>query len=509
MNKFTRRSMLGGAGAALSSFWLPGVGRLEAQEDPITRRKLLYIYADGGWVTRQLRMRPPWAPAEWSTFNFYEPATWQTPDEMEWEFDFTDSRLTEDDFSPILKPLYRHRDLMTVTEGCVLATDRFDQYGDQHARNHIHMWSCVPSLGEVDGVGSRGSVPSPDQRINEFLQQTNPNHKSMDFRVSEPVILHEYLYGSDGAGGATRLTFETSPQAAYDRFFGGIQQGDPLAANARVSLGLALKQFDDLAPRMLSADRLKLEAHRDLLASVERQYGAVVSCDSVSRPAGISEGMTRVEKLDADCSGFASIIAAGFVCGLSRVASIGSITAHPESYGLDESTNIHHEFEHVIMPELFFQAEGQTQEWLDKEDAMARRNVKQMEQLARIIDVLRDVPDGEGTSLLDNTLVVYMSELSHGGHGREHFPTIMFGGGAGLVTPGRYIKYPQKYPSPFGSNYGNEFTGPAHSRLIIAILQGFGLDIDYLTAPSMEGESPHTNQRATYELSGPLERLTV
>ena len=62
-----------------------------------------------------------------------------------------------------------------------------------------------------------------------------------------------------------------------------------------------------------------------------------------------------------------------------------------------------------------------TPEWAAAEEGMVKRNVWQAEQVAKIVDVLRAVPE-DGGSMLDNTLIVYVSELSHGGHGHEHVP---------------------------------------------------------------------------------------
>jgi hypothetical protein len=211
------------------------------------------------------------------------------------------------------------------------------------------------------------------------------------------------------------------------------------------------------------------------------------------------------EKRVADIQAFADLIAAGFACGVTRVASLGSLVPPNDAYGLDPSVSIHHEYEHIISPEIFF-TDMATQDWLDKEATMTRRGVLQAESVAKIIDTLKAVPDGDGT-LLDSTLVVYMNELAHGNHGSDHYPTIMFGSGAGLVKPGRYIKYAENIPNPYGRNVGNEFVGPAHSRLLVAILQGFGLDIDYLGAPSLPGKAPHSGVEGTCELSGPLPRL--
>jgi hypothetical protein len=104
MKNFTRRMMLGGGAAALGSLWLPGLGIVEAQEDPISKRKLLFLYAEGGWVTRHVDFRPPWAAPEWSAYNYYDPNNDLIPDDMEWEFSLNDSRLTEEDFPRVLRP---------------------------------------------------------------------------------------------------------------------------------------------------------------------------------------------------------------------------------------------------------------------------------------------------------------------------------------------------------------------------------------------------------------------
>lgn len=48
-----------------------------------------------------------------------------------------------------------------------------------------------------------------------------------------------------------------------------------------------------------------------------------------------------------------------------------------------------------------------------------------------------------------------MSEISHGNRGHEFYPSLLFGSGGGIVSPGRYIKYAQNDLNPFGSNYRN------------------------------------------------------
>lgn len=503
MRRIARRTMLGSGALGLGALWLTPPSNA-AQAD---RQKLVFVYSEAGWTPRFYKMRPPWAPPEWSEYELYAPEFGEVPDDLEWEFDLTDSRLTENDFSRLLRPLYRHRDVMLATEGLAMLTTATDPYGDAHAQAHIHSWSGTPADSSEDGTRSRGSGPSVDQRIHEHILASDSTHQTMDFRLLEAELFHEFLYRSDGNGGASRLPTETDPRAAFQRFFAAQDLVDPLSANAPRSLALAMQQFDELAPRLGNDDRVKLEAHREMLLTLEQRLGRTVSCDQSLMPEDTS-GLTRPERFERDLDSFTRMITAGLACGISRVATLGSITPPPELYGLPSSASIHHEYEHPTDPFMYFRGEYDDA-YLEQEEAMERRNELQLGYLANFLDLLRETPDGDGT-LLDSTLVVYLSEISHGNHGHEHYPSLLFGGGGNVFTPGRYVKYAQNNPNPWGRNYNNEFTGTAHSKLLISILQSFGVEIDDFGTSSVEGEAPHVSgSRATVELGGPLPRLKV
>lgn len=477
------------------------------------KRKVLFVYADAGWTVPHMLMRPAWAPPEWSTYNPWDPKFETTPDEMEWEFALNDPRLAEDDFSRVLKPFYRHRDKMIMTEGLAMLSTGLDKFGDGHAKAHLACMSATPSTGAADGVKSSASTPSIDQMINEHIRQTNPDHDSLNYRLWKEESFHEYLYRSDGNGGAVRLPTEWDPSAAFTRLFanagGGGSAGsdDPLDAGKGFAFSTALAQFARMAPKLAREDRLKLESHREMLSELQRRLGRVVSCDAPSAPAATT-GMSRGEAYEANIESFATMIATAFGCGLTRVASMGLLAVPPELFGVPAEASIHHEYEHVSSPfaPLFDMKGSPTEAWKTAEEGMVRRNIWQAEQVAKILDTLASVPDGAGT-LLDSTLVVYVSELSHGNHGHEHYPILMFGNFDGAVTPGRYIKYKQNNPNPWGRNYLNQYTGTPHSHLFVSILQAFGIDADYLGAPSIAGAVG--NVQRTVSLSGPLPRLKV
>ena len=514
MRGLSRRGALGLGAAGLGSLFLPSLSKTVRAQETNDKRKILFIYADAGWTVPHMLMRPPWAPAEWSTYNPWDPAFAVKPDELEWEFDLNDSRLTENDFSRVLKPFYRHRDKMIMTEGLAMLSTGLDKNGDGHAKAHLGCMSATPSVGAADGVKSKGSTPSIDQMINEHIRKTNPDHDSLNYRLWKEESFHEYLYRSDGSGGAVRLPTEWDPNAAFTRLFanaGGAPSGggDPLDTGKGFAFANALAQFDRMTPRLAREDRQKLESHRQMLSELQRRLGRTVSCDAPSAPVATG-GMSRGEAYKANIDSFATMIATAFGCGLTRVASMGFLGVPPEEYGVPPEASIHHEYEHVSSPfaPLFNMDGNPTEEWKNAEEGMVRRNIWQAEQVAKIVDILAAVPDGSG-SLLDSTLVVYLSELSHGNHGHEHYPIIMFGNLDGAVTPGRYIKYKQANPNPYDRNYMNQYTGTPHSHLFISILQSFGLDIDFLGAESVRGSVPDKNFVAQVSLTGPLPRLKV
>ena len=76
----------------------------------------------------------------------------------------------------------------------------------------------------------------------------------------------------------------------------------------------------------------------------------------------------------------------------------------------------------------------------DKKPKFAKVNTYEMSMFAKFLERLRSTPDGEG-SLLDHSVVLYGSGMSHGNmHSHTGLPVIIAGGGAersrGIATSG-------------------------------------------------------------------------
>jgi hypothetical protein len=512
---FDRRDFLRLMGLGTGAFFLPSLaGRSTARAQPMAPpRRLLVIYANASWTTRvgDLAMRPPWGPVDdYALYDFQRNRI--VPDPNSWTFDFTDPRLEEAQMSRVLAPFWRHRRKMTAIEGLGLLSAGLDPFGDGHAKAHAHGLTGAPAAYDFDGVKSWASQPSIDQRVHEHLLRTEPSLVSLDFRAWQdragPAMFHEMLYRSDPAGGVTRVTPETNPEVAFARLFEG--RGPAVDGRDQAQsqvLDLVRAQHDRLIGRVGAEDRLKLEAHRQLVADLQTRLQGPMACGLPVAPGAV-DGLDRTALYAHDVDAFARMVTLGFACGVSRVGSLGLVYAPTEAYGLPPDTAIHHDYEHHIYLEEFFRPEGPTEDNRHAYEKMRDRNVYQSELVARIIDHLDAVPEGDGT-LLDNTLVVYWSELSHGNHGLEDTFFVLFGGGGGAIRPGRYLKYARNNPNPFGRNYNNEYTNTPHSHLLVSLAQAFGEPIDFIPgAESCIGSVPHGGvENVRISLAGPLPGL--
>jgi len=148
------------------------------------------------------------------------------------------------------------------------------------------------------------------------------------------------------------------------------------------------------------------------------------------------------------------VLAQALACGSTNVASIqfdrneNSNTRF--TWVLPGETSGHHEISHID--------EGEGPGGVT---ALAAIEKWYAAQLAYFLDRLAAIPEGNGT-LLDNTLVVWGTEVSHGASHSEQGMPFILAGATSRLKGGRYLQYP-----------GNS---TRHARLLVSIAQLFGLN---------------------------------
>ncbi|MBA2541717.1 MAG: hypothetical protein H0V17_18890 [Deltaproteobacteria bacterium] len=117
---------------------------------------------------------------------------------------------------------------------------------------------------------------------------------------------------------------------------------------------------------------------------------------------------------------------------------------------------------------------------------------------AYLLEQLDSVIEGNGT-MLDHTMVVWLTELATGGHDHEDTFAVIAGGGNVGFRTGRYVRYPRTFNNPVA---GFPLLGPATNRLHVSVLRAMGQPDD-----SFGLTSALDSNGGAIPLTGPLTEL--
>ena len=108
-----------------------------------------------------------------------------------------------------------------------------------------------------------------------------------------------------------------------------------------------------------------------------------------------------------------------------------------------------------------------------------------MRQIARIVEKLKSVPEGDGT-MFDNTTIIYMPETgdTHHGWGTEAPMVILTGANSKLDLAGRYLRL------PYHASVGHQTLGNWYTTL----LNAYGNPIEHYGDLDPELERKQMNQ---------------
>lgn len=252
------------------------------------------------------------------------------------------------------------------------------------------------------------------------------------------------IYNVSALGRDKPLPTQCNPQLAYARLFASAADGDARRAfDARTNvLDFLADDVKRLQSELNSAEKAKLDHYLDAFESMSHRQAALVrQADDIRRAAPetdkryTAEGML-FERLEAQFE----IAAATLIAGLTNVVTLSSgsglqfsaVSPDGAEIGLQAGPIGSHGIGHGGS---FL---GQTSTELH--NRIRRRHV---ELLSAFLTKLESIPEGDGT-LLDSTLVVYMSDSAEGHHpGCQEWPVVLIGDlGGRLKTKGRYVRYP-------------------------------------------------------------------
>ncbi len=363
-------------------------------------------------------------------------------------------------FKRILAPLDNFKQDMLVFKGVNIVRKGL---GGEHPMGTGQLWTAselLPAADNSDGVGDVGwaSGQSIDQAVAQKVGNETP-YRSLEYAIAATntsEVRTRVIYKGSG----DYIEPEQSPFAAFERLFGANSAfaGDAASQRNARAASVLDKVTDDFnfAKRYLSAqDRVLLEAHTEYVRDIEKRLQVVgtQSCDLPNLGPRIDPqvfgNIPEVFRL------FSDLLVSAFSCGQTHVGSLQWTRSGGQSYPF-LNVNAHHNAAHEP-----YGTPG-------NEECIVV-NTWFSEQLAYLLQSLKDMPDpsGDGT-LLDHTLVVSGNELGEGNnHSHNNIPFVMAGNLGGHFKMGRYLDY---------SGEGNK--GYSHSRLLVSVQQAFGIESD-------------------------------
>lgn len=252
-----------------------------------------------------------------------------------------------------------------------------------------------------------------------------------------------------------RVDAESNPYRAYRSMVGlapptapepGDEAAERILRKRQSVIDFTRDELDDLRSMDLSAaDRARLDQHFDLIRDLEIGMAndpGIVACTLEAGTAAELEAI-NAETVEANdnfptmARYFARIAALSLACDYTRSAVLqwGAAVAGSPMYRWD---GINHSFRHHPI------SHGTTEDFGGSDlsgwqDMLHEIDVWNMGEFAALLSLLDSYEEGEGRTLLDNTVVLCTNEFSHGqGHTTGDLP-IIIAGGAGYFRLGESL----------------------------------------------------------------------
>jgi len=284
-----------------------------------------------------------------------------------------------------------------------------------------HLPSVISHLGLA-------LTPSPDQIVDYSISVTSKG-KPLPFHC-QPELAFQSLFGSAAGGEAAKIPFLRKNLMDY------------MSADIRrVQSQLAGPECESL-DRYLEAYESMRERHDGIVGMRDRLRANMPNPDKFKSPA-------ETDRLEAQCD----MAVGALLSGLTNVVTISACAGNKymewKNLGISLRTNAigHGGGEN-----------GKTSDELLRE--IRKFHVERIAALAKKLDAVKE---GSGT-VLDNTLIVYMSDYGDRHHPSYlQWPVVLLGNlGGRLKTNGRFLEYPS-YGKPRHRTIGTFYTALLHA----------------------------------------------
>jgi len=329
--------------------------------------------------------------------------------------------------------------------------------------------SDVPTIDQVLAYSSKFYAGTPALRYLHISQGVTDSMSYSDLGI---------------AGGAIQqLKARANPLDAFNDVFGGAAMPPPGggAATDRDQLLIDRVRQDYVAlrqnRRLSGADKQLVDQYVTLVAELQAKLMTkpVMSCTRPTAPASlVNNTLLDPADISTKWSLFLDIVTAAIMCDQTRIITIGVHKALGPGPDAASTTMVGHYHSE--------DASGGAWHGLahDFANANSRRMLKGInswiasEVFAKLLGKL-DVPEANGKTFLDNSLVYWGNELGFN-HIAYSVPCLLAGSAGGFIKPGRYLDYIDwNGRAYFSQEDGNVIKGIPHNRLLATLLQAMGL----------------------------------
>jgi len=469
----SRRNILKILGLAAAGYATSSYQRRSARADNAIPKRLLFFYTMHGTLRQQ--------NADGSFKQFWAPTVNGAPDPMTITAPWSTNQFTLGELHTALAP---HQSDLLFLDGI----DMISAWVDKSATDGAHTAGRTHSLiGDSRSSSTLAGGISIDQLIANGINSPNPQTSLPSLQLANTIGQNDVNASQDTpiyAGKGQPISISGVPKDVYGRLLpNGPQNQDPaqlakILAQQQSVLDHVQADFTKLQSKAGALDKQRLDAHATAIRDLERRLAlAPASCvepdPSIVDPA---VNQNTAASFNATLDVMLRLAQVALACDLTRVVTVVLDEAHPDCFGFKQVGDA--SFFHSMVHETNGTASGTPL----SNDPTAMGIVKayhnyNASQFARMLDLLANTPEPDGTSLLDNTLVVWCGELSGGDHSLDHIPYILAGKAGGLITPGRYVRFPRKPSSldPCQAEICSKTQGPAHNDFLAALATMMGV----------------------------------
>lgn len=341
--------------------------------------------------------------------------------------------------SPILQPFADLREHMVIVDGLDV-WKKPNTPGEDHGNGIVtFMTGGITYKADASGIPLAERI-SIDQILanHDAVGRVTPIRSLQVAADARSGSLFTRILSYSGKGAP--MPAEHRPLAAYARVFGSL--ADRTMAPGEIAdvrrrhqsiLDFSREGLRNVRERVGGEERQRLDRHLQAIRELERvldQTAGVIDTAALEQQARAAD----IARMDASHGELGrahlDIVRAAFRCDLTRLCTFawaggGSFVNFSKIIpGIEDldAHNISHSGVATVADEIAIHT------WYN-------------EQMAAFIRSLRDTLDVDGSSLLDNMLIVVWSEMGRSSHSFESVPVQLFGGAGGRLSGGRLLRY--------------------------------------------------------------------